>query len=53
MPHTTELSLTLNELRGTLKIYCPLSIAASLILPSKLMIYKENPAKFSVWQKIR
>ena len=28
------------------------AIAASLILPTKLMIYRENPAKIPVWEKI-
>jgi hypothetical protein len=29
------------------------AIAAALILTAKLIIYKENPAKIPVWEKIR
>ena len=52
MLHPTELCLTLNELRGTLK---------NLMFPAhrsfadpydKIMVFRENPAKIPVWQKI-
>jgi hypothetical protein len=51
MLHPTGLRLTLKELRGTLKILCPLSIAASLILTAKLIMCKENPAKYPSLEK--
>jgi hypothetical protein len=41
------------QLLSLLKIECPLSVAASLILTMKLMMCRENPAKIPVWDKIR
>jgi hypothetical protein len=40
------------HLLSLLKIECPLSVAASLILTAILMMCRENPAKFLVWEKI-
>jgi hypothetical protein len=49
--HTLPLQSHL--LLSLLKIECPLSVAASLILTAKLMMCTENPAKIPVWEKIR
>jgi hypothetical protein len=51
--HPTELCLTLNELRGTLKKY---NVPITSQLPwslRQIMVCRESPAKISVWQKIR
>jgi hypothetical protein len=51
--HPSELNLTLNELRGTLKnIMSP--VHRSFADPyGKIIVFRENPAKIPVWQKIR
>jgi hypothetical protein len=51
--HPSELFLTLNVLRGTLKnIMSP--VHRSFADPyGKIIVFRENPAKIPVWQKIR
>jgi hypothetical protein len=38
---------------ANLKKYCPLSISALLILPTKLMIYRETLQNIPHWKQIR